>query len=91
LTGDVGESRSWLPVESFVRFFFRNPRDGMRAAPQRWEQLLPGLARGSTWCRSGRPSAAVQACAMRAEQWRQCDKREQLGRAQRARRVSGRG
>lgn len=45
LMGDVGESRSLEPPESFVRFFLRNPRvgmlcvvwrddaDGMRALP----------------------------------------------------------
>jgi hypothetical protein len=32
LMGDVGESRSREPVESFVRFFLRNPRVGIRAA-----------------------------------------------------------
>lgn len=32
LMGDVGESRSLEPVESFVRFFFKNPRVGIEAA-----------------------------------------------------------
>jgi len=31
LTGEVGESRSLEPDESFVRFFLRNPRLGMGA------------------------------------------------------------
>lgn len=31
LTGDVGESRSLDPDESFVRFFLRNPRFGIGA------------------------------------------------------------
>lgn len=31
LIGDVGESRWWEPPESLVRFFFRNPRDGIEA------------------------------------------------------------
>jgi hypothetical protein len=30
-TGDDGESRSLEPDESFVRFFFKNPRVGMKA------------------------------------------------------------
>lgn len=29
-TGEVGEVGSFAPDESFVRFFFRNPRVGMR-------------------------------------------------------------
>lgn len=35
LTGDVGESRSFEPDESFVLFFFRNPNVGIEAAFQR--------------------------------------------------------
>ena len=31
LTGDVGESGSLEPDESFVRFFLRNPRVGIEA------------------------------------------------------------
>lgn len=31
LIGEVGESRSREPVESFVRFFLRKPRVGIRA------------------------------------------------------------
>lgn len=30
--GDVGESKSFEPVESFVLFFLRNPRVGMKTA-----------------------------------------------------------
>lgn len=30
LTGDVGESRSLEPDESFVLFFFRNPNTGQK-------------------------------------------------------------
>jgi hypothetical protein len=43
LTGEVGESRSRDPVESFVRFFFRNPRVGIDAAVE--ECCWPALAR----------------------------------------------
>lgn len=32
LMGEVGESRSLEPLESFVRFFLRNPRVGIKAA-----------------------------------------------------------
>jgi hypothetical protein len=37
--GDDGESRSFEPVESFVRFFLRNPRVGIKAAVDegRWD------------------------------------------------------
>ncbi len=33
LTGEVGELGSFEPDESFVLFFFRNPRVGMESAP----------------------------------------------------------
>ena len=43
LTGEVGLSRSFEPVESFVRFFLRNPRVGIGAAGrrERWNAGLP--------------------------------------------------
>jgi len=40
LMGEVGESRS---LESFVRFFFRNPRVGIRAAVKECCHALAGL------------------------------------------------
>jgi len=40
LTGEVGESRSREPVESFVRFFLRNPRVGIRAAVEECGRAL---------------------------------------------------
>lgn len=38
LTGDVGESRSLEPVESFVLFFFKKPSDGIEAAVEECTQ-----------------------------------------------------
>ena len=46
LIGDVGESRSLEPDESFVLFFFKNPRVGIEAALK--ECTSPSLPR----CRS---------------------------------------
>lgn len=51
--GEVGESKSLEPVESFVRFFLRNPRVGIKAiVEEEWWYCIPAPA--LTGCRSGR-------------------------------------
>jgi hypothetical protein len=48
LMGEVGESKSLEePVESFVRFFLRNPRVGIEAV---MEECCPALAWPGGWC-----------------------------------------
>lgn len=47
LIGDVGESRSLEPDESFVRFFFRKPRDGIEAFGALFTYWIQDVGKGS--------------------------------------------